>query len=540
MANLVTPVPQALAGGGPLPSPFDEPPRHPAARWAVEHLRARLEVEGVAPGIGAEALEGPRGGTMLGVLVVRGPEGLGYLRAFAGEVAGQVLLPGWAPPMFDPQAYAARRAEGEAALARLEARAKEAAPDQEMQFILRKTAAWRAELEAGLDALRAEARAAKARRRAAREGASEAARARLDDESRHHNARLAERRRGFRAQLARLGADERRARRRAEAWARLRRVLSTRLLLALQATYRVPGPRGAQVSLREAFGGAPPGGAGDCAGAKLFAVARVEGLEPVALAETWWGPPPRGGGRVDGALYPACRGKCGPLLGYMLADLEVGAPVRAGPVAPPADAGLEVLYEDEAILAVDKPAGLLSVPGRSCQDSAQTRLRARFPELKAAHRLDQDASGVLVLAKNPEALRWLHAEIAGRRVEKAYEAVLDGEVEGEAGLVELAFRLDPEDRPRQVYDPARGKLGRTRWQVLARAPGRTRVRFEPITGRTHQLRCHAAHPLGLGAPIVGDRLYGRPGPRLLLHAVAFRIPHMGDGRGIEVRSTAPF
>ncbi|MCA9551111.1 MAG: RluA family pseudouridine synthase, partial [Myxococcales bacterium] len=260
------------------------------------------------------------------------------------------------------------------------------------------------------------------------------------------------------------------------------------------------------------------------------------GLTPVALAETWWGPPPAGGGRVDGALYPACPGKCGPVLGYMLRGMVVEAPVRAGPAAPAHD--LTVLYEDDEYVAVDKPAGLLSVPGRTEQDSVQARLRIATGNgaLKAVHRLDQDASGVLLCAKTADAFRWAQAEFAGRRTRKRYEAVLAGPVAGEAGELRLAFRVDPLDRPRQVYDPVHGKLGVTRWRVLQRDGETTRVALEPITGRTHQLRCHSAHPLGLGAPMVGDRLYGTPGPRLMLHAVTLELD---TAAGVRLRIEAP-
>jgi tRNA pseudouridine32 synthase/23S rRNA pseudouridine746 synthase len=537
------PLPPALwSPPGPLASPFDEPPRHPGARWAAEDLRRRLSGDGaLAPGVPLSALVGPRGGTMLGVLVVRDPAtgAQGYLQAFAGEVMGRATWPGWAPPLYPQAAYDVARAELEAAQARRAARRAAEAPQEALR---------RAELErdltcgaldeglARLAAARAELRAARA---AARVGATDATRATLDAESRYAEARWVEARRAHRAATAEADAALARARRRAEAHRRLDKVVAHAGLAALQDTLLVPAARGAPVPLRALFEGLPPGGAGDCAGPRLVAEALRLGLTPIALAETWWGPPPAGGGRIDGALYPACRGKCRPVLAHMLQGLPVAAPVRAGPAAPAH--ALTVLYEDAEYVAVDKPAGLLSVPGRTEQDSVQTRLQSATgnPALRAVHRLDQDASGVLLCAKTPDAYRWAQAELAGRRAHKRYEAVLAGEVLGEQGVLRLAFRLDPDDRPRQVYDPVHGKLGVTRWRVLTRGPRTTRVALEPVTGRTHQLRCHCAHPLGLGAPMVGDRLYGAPGPRLLLHAAQLRLTTAAGGT-LALEAPLPF
>lgn len=201
----------------------------------------------------------------------------------------------------------------------------------------------------------------------------------------------------------------------------------------------------------------------------------------------------------------------------------------------------------EGFAVVDKPSGLLSCPGRdpSLLDSVQTRVPHLIPEAHGpilAHRLDQPTSGLMVVALDPAAHRALRLQFEARTVQKAYEAVLDGEVRGEEGVLELPFRLDVERRPLQIHDPVHGKLGVTRWRVLAREPGRTRVAFTPLTGRTHQLRTHAAHPLGLGCPIAGDALYGSPAsaPRLLLHACTLRFQHPRTGVPLAFTSPAPF
>jgi len=208
---------------------------------------------------------------------------------------------------------------------------------------------------------------------------------------------------------------------------------------------------------------------------------------------------------------------------------------------------IRLLYVDEEVIVVDKPAGLLSVPGRGpeMQDCVVNQVRDYFPDVieqPAVHRLDMDTSGLMVLARNSRAHARLSEQFARRKVKKRYNAILEGEVVGDAGEIELAFRLDPDNRPHQVYDPVQGKVGITRWFKLAVHKGRTRVEFIPLTGRTHQLRLHAAHELGLGCPIVGDRLYGsrKPGERMLLHAQHLQFFHPATEKKQVFRSAVPF
>lgn len=523
-------IPADIVGpAGLMHSPFDDPPRHPAAIWAVGHLQDELRTSGeLAEGVAVSALGQGGRGTMLGVLVVRDERGeVGYLRAFAGEVAGHARLAGWAPPLYDAQAYAERRDEAARQSARLEARWAEARPALEAEW--GEVAARVHGGQRAVDEILEARRAARASRRAAR--ASGTGSSELEARAQHDNARFTERLRAARAELEAAQRAQSRLRRRRDAAGRLRRVLGLRAMHRLHQTYAVPTAAG-QVSLFDVFAPQrPPGGAGDCAGAKLVAWARTLGVVPVALAETWWGPD--SGGRASGQLYPACEARCGPLMPVMLDGFSVAAPVRtAAPSAP----GLRILYEDDLIVVVNKPAGLLSMPGREVQDSVQTRLRELHPEIRAAHRLDEDTSGVLLLAKTQDALRWLHAEFAGRRVHKRYVAVLDGDVEADSGEITLRLRADPDARPRQVVDPS-GKKACTRWRVSQREAGRTRVCFEPETGRTHQLRVHAAS--GLGAPIVGDRLYGEASERLLLHAERIGLV-APDGSRWVFEAPAPF
>lgn len=324
---------------------------------------------------------------------------------------------------------------------------------------------------------------------------------------------------------------------------------SRELMPLIQATYRLSDATGDVRMLREIFApGMPPAGAGDCAAPKLLADAYRRGLRPLALAEFWWGAPPPSGDRRAGSFYPACQGKCGPILTHMLRGLPADPPPLFG-AARFAEAEPVVIHEDAHLLVVDKPSGMLSVPGRSglLHDSVSTRLRARYPHATGqlvVHRLDLDTSGLLLAAKDPVTFSALQRLFSLRAMEKCYVAWLDGEVVGEAGVIDLPLRTDIDDRPRQIVDAVHGKAAVTSWRVLARQAGRTRVALTPQTGRTHQLRVHAAHPDGLDAPIIGDRLYGRVAPaeceRLLLHAASLSFVHPVTGARLTLECAAPF
>jgi tRNA pseudouridine32 synthase / 23S rRNA pseudouridine746 synthase len=324
---------------------------------------------------------------------------------------------------------------------------------------------------------------------------------------------------------------------------------SRELLPLIQGTYRIANARGEVRSLRDIFAPAePPGGAGDCAAPKLLSHAFRLNLRPIAMAELWCGAPPRSGDRRTGSFYPACRGKCGPILAHMLEGLPADPPPLFGAAAIPASEPRAV-FEDDWIVVVDKPCGLLSVPGRGTQmqDCVVARLRSRYPDATGpiiVHRLDLDTSGLLLASKDGATYAALQRLFATRAITKRYVAWVDGDVRDDAGVIELPLRPDIDDRPRHIHDPKFGKHAVTMWRVLERTNGRTRVALSPHTGRTHQLRVHAAHPSGLDAPIVGDRLYGRAAPedgeRLLLHAESLEFVHPVTGEPMTIESLAPF
>ncbi len=471
----------------PAPPPADRPARVPTPfdRKAVHPLARRAATELMAmlqsPQAAAWRLHEPGNGKMFGVLVVAAPDGtIGWLRAFSGMLDGRWDIEGWAPPTFDRAHRDVVWGPGEAEML-----------------------AYAAERAALLARMPADANDAAAQRLAADVRALDA---------------------------------ERTAR-------------SRTLMTQLQDGYRFANARGEVRALRELFApGAPPAGAGDCAAPKLLAHAYRQGLVPLALAEFWWGAPSAAGDRREGVFYAACRGKCLPILTHMLDGLPADPPPLFGAAAIDSAEPVTV-HEDAHLLVVHKPSGLLTVPGRSAslQDCAVSRLRARLPDATGplvVHRLDMDTSGLLLVARTLEVATALQRLFARREIEKRYVAWLDGEVTGEHGHITLPLRPDIDDRPRNIHDPVHGKPAHTEWRVLAREGGRTRVAFTPHTGRSHQLRVHAAHPQGLDAPIVGDRLYGRTAPddddRLLLHAERLAFVHPVTGARVVVEHPAPF
>jgi len=276
----------------------------------------------------------------------------------------------------------------------------------------------------------------------------------------------------------------------------------------------------------------PPGGTGDCCAPKLLQYAYQKGLHPVCMAEFWWGAPTKEEVRQHLNYYPACRGKCKPILTWMLQGLDVDP--------DPELLGFQhmeipVVYEDDALLVVNKPSGMLSVPGRIEDYSVETVMRERYPDSIVAHRLDMGTSGLLIVAKNGESYRILQQQFIRHEVKKKYVALLEHSGEG-SGSICLPMRPDPMNRPRQVVDMNHGKRAATRYEFI----GNRLVALWPETGRTHQLRIHCAHPDGLANPIVGDELYGTRGQRLCLHAAEIWFRHPVSGSEMHITSEIPF
>ncbi|KGO88753.1 pseudouridine synthase [Flavobacterium rivuli WB 3.3-2 = DSM 21788] len=271
--------------------------------------------------------------------------------------------------------------------------------------------------------------------------------------------------------------------------------------------------------------GKPPAAAGECATPKLLQYAFLHGHTPIAMAEFWWGAPPKSEIRKHKQFYPACTGKCKPILEHMLQGIEL----EQNPFLdnPGQDKKLEVVYEDDSFIVVNKPSGLLSVPGIAVQDSVYTRLQYLFGNIEPLiiHRLDMATSGLLVVAKTKEAHKDIQRQFIKRTVNKRYTALLSKVIEQEGGEITLPLRGDLDNRPSQLVCFEFGKKAVTHWKTIERKEDTTKVHFWPHTGRTHQLRMHAAHELGLNAPIVGDDLYGTASDRLYLHAAHLEFVH---------------
>ena len=316
---------------------------------------------------------------------------------------------------------------------------------------------------------------------------------------------------------------------RIEALKKERKEKSAALQLQLFEQYSFLNKDGKLKSLQAIFSetvfGKPPSAAGECATPKLLQHAFVNGYKPLAMAEFWWGAPPKSEVRKHGQFYPACTGKCKPILAHMLEGIETDD--NPFLVNPGADKQLDIVYEDDYFVVVNKPADLLSVPGIAVQDSVYTRLQATFGGIEPLiiHRLDMATSGLLVVAKTKEAHKDIQKQFLKRTVTKRYTALLSGKLVKDEGEINLPLRGDLDDRPRQMVCFEFGKKAITRWKVVQRNETTTKVYFWPLTGRTHQLRMHAAHEMGLNAPIVGDDLYDTGADRLHLHAAYLEFFH---------------
>ena len=311
-----------------------------------------------------------------------------------------------------------------------------------------------------------------------------------------------------------------------------RKRLSQSVLGKLYSLYQFRCIDGSSKSFTDIFGSKlPPTGTGDCCAPKLLHWAFTHDLHPISMAEFYYGMANKSESREHKAFYGPCDDKCQPLLKHML--------------------GLDIIYCDTALLVINKEGGLLSVPGRGedKQDCVESRVRRLFPSAPkqcAVHRLDMGTSGLLVIALDKESHRSLSMQFMQQEVDKEYEALLEGVVKQDGGEVRLPFRLDVENRPYQIYDAEQGKWGNTMWKKLRVESSPlglvTRVRFTPLTGRTHQLRLHSSHSKGIAHAIVGDRLYGtgKEGDRLCLHATALSLYHPITKERLSFTSPAPF
>lgn len=491
-----------------------------------------------------------RQGKMFGVLIVQTEHGeTGYLAAFSGILAGKNLHPFFVPPVYDllqPQGFFKIEEENISSINRnirqLENDKAYAALSAELARTIQSAENILATAKAQLK----EAKTAREQRRKEKElNAQEEAE--LIRESQFQKAEYKRLERSWKARITTLQTQTEDWERRISALKSERKTRSAALQQKLFEQFGMLNYRGELKNLCEIFGQTvhktPPAGAGECAAPKLLQQAYLHGWKPIAMAEFWWGDSPKTEIRHHGHYYPACKGKCEPILQHMLQGLQVEENPMLKRMQVPSK-NLEIVYEDPWLSVINKPAGMLSVPGKEDAVSVYSLMREQYPEADGpltVHRLDMATSGLMLIAKTKRVHQNLQAQFKNRLVRKRYVALLEGIVPKDKDTVDLPLCLNPLDRPRQMVHTEHGKPAITDYQVLERLDGkRTRIAFYPRTGRTHQLRIHAAHPLGLHCPIIGDELYGEKADRLYLHAEYLEFTHPITGETVRITKEAEF
>lgn len=530
-----------------LPASFNNPFHynpHTLCLWAADELRLLLQGN---PQWAADAASGK----MMGVLVVSNTLGeVGYLAGFSGLLCGSNKQPGFVPPVFDflaPDGYFKRE---EARISAING--KISAIENSAEYLVALAAVERAQRTADEALLaRKQANAANKAERDIRRAAGQLAPEELASLVKQSQFDKAELKRVIRKNNDII--DEARAAllpfvQQVATLATERKQRSAALQEWLFTQFKVLNGRGEENSLLDIFatnvGALPPAGAGECAAPKMLQYAYKNGLKPLAVAEFWVGASPVGEVRRDGCFYGACKSKCHPILSYMLQgiDVEESALEQGGENI----SDIKIVYEDSALIVVDKPHNVLSVPGIVGGCSVQDWLRTTYKsnDIFVVHRLDMATSGLLVAARSVEIFKAMQALFTSRSVEKQYTALLAGVPLSIEGEISLPLMSDYDNRPRQMVSYSNGKPAKTIYKLMRKVvyDGKECALFSlaPVTGRTHQLRVHCAHKEGLDTPIVGDSLYGSGGERLMLHSNYIAFTHPVNGERMEISSPAPF
>ncbi|MBR4995079.1 MAG: RNA pseudouridine synthase [Alistipes sp.] len=517
----------------------------------VPHALSRLAADEVMEYVASrtEWQEELTAGKMFGVLVVEAEDkSIGFLAAFSGNIAGENFHDYFVPPVYDMLKPTDFFRQGEAEISAINQRIKHLEQSEGYRKAKEGLSTLKASLEAEWrnfieqSALR---KADRDRRRQNKECDEE----QLILESQRDNADKQRLKRRHKTLLAEAEAILHEQQTEIESLRKERHSRSAALQTALFKEFKMLNQRGEQMDLIELFAPTPqilpPAGAGECAAPKLLQYAYLNNLKPKTMAEFWWGESPRGEVRKHGSFYPACNSKCKPILTFMMQGLDV-EPNPLTEIAPPEP---KILFEDDYMVVIDKPCGMLSVDGKSGVRSAEGWFKEHYPTYDGpaiVHRLDQSTSGILVLAKNKDVHKELQSQFITRSVKKCYIALLQAKIEATKGQISLPLKLDYDNRPRQMVS-ADGKSAITDYEVIGYEGNNTRVRFYPLTGRTHQLRVHSAHSDGLNAPIIGDDIYGsgqnadnRNGHRLCLHAERLEFTHPIKDKRVEIESKAEF
>ena len=527
---------------------------HPLAISAANELQQELESTAIEHNFGFSISEKSSPiGKMFGVLVVQNLDGkLGYLAAFSGKLGNKNHHSGFVPPVFDILESGSFFIEGEKEVSAINLQIstiesstnyltlKEKVESDKLQFSKFK-------LESRLE-LKDSKNQRKLRREKAQGKMSEAESLKFLDELKNesireqlfHKHELRRKNNEFLFSNSEFLALEKQL-----DFLKLERSKkSAALQQEIFEKYTFLNQAGNKKSLLEIFKNTiylfPPAAAGECAAPKLLQYAFLNQLKPICMAEFWWGASPNSEVREHKQFYPACKSKCKPILKHMLEGIDIDV----NPLLAQKDIkDLEVIFEDDHLLFINKPTEFLSVPGKQLNDSVYARVKEKYPNASGpllVHRLDMSTSGILMIAKSKEVHKLMQAQFLRKTIQKSYVALLEGFIEKNEGEIDLPLRGDFDDRPKQLVCHEFGKAAKTKFRVLSRDAGITRVLFSPLTGRTHQLRVHAAHHLGLGCPIIGDDLYGRKSSRLHLHAQELIFIHPISKKEQIIYCKAPF
>lgn len=510
--------------------PFRYSP-HPLVRIAADMLMQRISSSAELASFFSE-------GKMLGVLVAADRSGnIGYLSAFSGNVAGQSRLEGFVPPIFDLLDPSGHFKMKEAEITALNNEITTAENGLRLHQLRQELSEAEQLRDDGIGQLKAQIAVSKKKRDAVRHTVSDPEiLAGLIRESQFEKAELKRLKQGWEDKIRSTKDEIKIIENEINGMKMRRAVMSDELQKWIFSRYIVHNALGESSSIGEIFaiqGLVPPGGTGECAAPKLLEYAYRNDLKPLAMGEFWYGAPSVTAVRVEGHFYPSCTSKCGPLLGFMLKGLAIESEIYQASGKP------ELIFEDEFLIIISKPPGMPSVPGLDGKESLEEWLSREYRHrFFPVHRLDMDTSGIIMFAKDAESAICLQKQFEEHSISKKYKARLSQEPDGavlktgDKGKISLHLNADYDERPRQKVDRQQGKSAVTVYEVTrVRSDGSIDILFHPHTGRTHQLRVHSAHNLGLGHPIIGDLLYGgSPASRLHLHAykISFRHPATGE------------
>ena len=501
-----------------------------------------------------ETKKGLKIGKMFGVMIVETKdEQLGYITAFSGKLAESNYLKGFVPPIYDTLNKDGFYKQNEAYLNLLTAKIEALQQNSELEKAEKNLKQTKLKNIQKLEDFKRNAKAEKQKRKQLRVEAEQTLNdleksvflERLKQQSIQSNIDLKYIKLNLEAELKKAEDLLAELIQPIERLKLERKTLSASLQKQIHEHYQFLNANGETQNLIDIFKktdlGKPPAAAGECAAPKLFQYAYQNDLKPIAMAEFYWGISPTAEVRKHGQFYPSCRGRCEPILGHMMQGLDV----EPNPIALAGvfKGELEIIYEDDFLLVLNKPHEFLSVPGKTIKDSVLTRMQTYLPKATGPlllHRLDMSTSGLLLVAKNERTHKKLQKQFIERKVKKRYVALLDGVLEATKGTINIPLRVDLNNRPRQLVCYEHGKKAITNYEVIAIEENKTRIHFYPISGRTHQLRVHAAHHKGLNTPIVGDDLYGTISDRLHLHAETLSFEHPVKKEWVSFTCKAPF